>query len=201
MSGKDAKGRPNQRRRTRRDLMDAAQRLLEEGRKPTLDEVAVEAMVSRATAYRYFPNIDGLLAEAALDVGVPDVATFFATIKTHDPVKRLIAVDDMFAELVIQNEAQFRIMLSGSLMQRLEKADVPARQNRRVPMIEEALKPVRDQIKPATFDKLVQNLSILIAIEGVVVTWDVLQVPEKETRKAKRWAFKALVDAALAQGK
>ena len=56
-------GRPNQKSRTRKDLLQAAGRLLKQGRKPTLDEVAAEALVSRATAYRYFPTPESLVLE------------------------------------------------------------------------------------------------------------------------------------------
>ena len=42
--------RQNQRYRTRKDLLDAAARLLKAGRSPSLEEVAAEAKVSRATA-------------------------------------------------------------------------------------------------------------------------------------------------------
>ncbi|RYF89895.1 MAG: TetR/AcrR family transcriptional regulator, partial [Caulobacteraceae bacterium] len=49
-------GRSNQRRRTRKDLLEAAARLMKRGAKPSLEEIAEEAMVSRATAYRYFTN-------------------------------------------------------------------------------------------------------------------------------------------------
>lgn len=49
-------GRPNQRGRTRRDLLEAALRASSSGKTPNLDDIAEEARVSRATAYRYFPN-------------------------------------------------------------------------------------------------------------------------------------------------
>src|SRR5690606_29203736 len=65
-----ARSRANQRLRTRKDLLRAAARLLAAGRTPTLEEVAAEALVSRATAYRYFPGIEALLLEAALDVAI-----------------------------------------------------------------------------------------------------------------------------------
>ncbi len=45
-----APGRDNQRRRTRKDLLAAAARLLKQGKAPDMDDVAREAMVSRATA-------------------------------------------------------------------------------------------------------------------------------------------------------
>lgn len=64
----DTAGRPSQRRRTGEDLLEAASRLMRQGRKPSLEEVAEAALVSRATEYRYFPSIDALLLEATLDV-------------------------------------------------------------------------------------------------------------------------------------
>ena len=42
-------GRSNQRRRTRKDLLAAAARLLKRGGTPAMDEIAEEAAVSRAT--------------------------------------------------------------------------------------------------------------------------------------------------------
>ena len=58
----DKTRRPNQKMRTRKDLLQAASRLMQRGQKPGLDEVAEESLVSRATAYRYFPSMEGLLA-------------------------------------------------------------------------------------------------------------------------------------------
>ena len=66
------RGRPNQKTRTRKDLLQAASLLMKQGRTPTLEEVAEEALVSRATAYRYFPNVDALMVEAWVDVAVPE---------------------------------------------------------------------------------------------------------------------------------
>ena len=67
----DSTGRANQLRRTRKDLLQAAARLMREGRHPSLDEVAEAAMVSRATAYRHFPDVSALLVEATLDIDTP----------------------------------------------------------------------------------------------------------------------------------
>src|SRR5690606_5274731 len=64
-------GRANQLRRTRKDLLQAAARLTSQGRDPSLEEIAEEAMVSRATAYRHFPDVTALLVEAALDIETP----------------------------------------------------------------------------------------------------------------------------------
>jgi AcrR family transcriptional regulator len=138
-------GRPNQRRRTRKDLLDAASRLVKRGRKPTLEEIAEEALVSRATAYRYFPNVDALLVEASLDIATPQADELFADDSAADPVSRVQQVDAAFHDMILANEASLRTMLVHALEQAQEQKEgaLPVRQNRRTPLIEAALKPAR----------------------------------------------------------
>ncbi|HAC57873.1 MAG TPA: TetR family transcriptional regulator, partial [Rhodobiaceae bacterium] len=141
-------GRENQKRRTRKDLLVAASRLLQQGRKPSLEEIAEEAFVSRATAYRYFPNVDQLLIEAALDVATPDPEALFAEEESGDPARRLLMADNALQKMVRENEPQLRMMLAKSLEASLGgMQDVPPRQNRRVPLIEAALEPMRGEMK------------------------------------------------------
>lgn len=197
----DAKstGRANQRRRTRKDLLEAAARLLKEGRTPTLEEVAEAALVSRATAYRYFPSIEALLREAALDVQTPDAKTLFADEASTDPVVRLEKVDAMLDETLQANEPAFRIMLAHA-MERVVRGEAgdgaPVRQNRRTPLIEAALEPARGELDPKAAKLLAEALAILIGTESMVVTKDVLQLSDAEARKVRRWAIRALVAAA-----
>jgi AcrR family transcriptional regulator len=66
-SGDGDQGRDNQKRRTRQALIDAAIALRDEGHNPTVAQVAERAMVSRATAYRYFPSTEALISETAAD--------------------------------------------------------------------------------------------------------------------------------------
>jgi AcrR family transcriptional regulator len=188
----DAGQRTNQRRRTRKDLLQAAARLARSGRSPSLDEIAAEALVSRATAYRYFPNVEALLAEAALDVAVPEPEVLFAGRVGDDPVARLEKVDTALHDVVVSNEPAFRVMLANSLQHR---SDTP-RQNRRSPLIAAALAPARKQFKPATLDLLEKSLAVMIGTEAMVVFKDVLQLDDADARKVKRWAIRALVEAA-----
>src|SRR5580765_282004 len=62
----DSQGRARQRNRTRRAVIAAAAELVAHGQRPTVAEAAEAAEVSRATAYRYFPTQEMLLAEVAL---------------------------------------------------------------------------------------------------------------------------------------
>ncbi len=199
MATNPAQGRPNQRSRTRKDLLQAAGRLLKQGRKPTLDEVAAEALVSRATAYRYFPNVDALLVEAPLDGAVPEPQDLFRNAPADDPVARLERVDTALESMMRENEAPLRMMLAQS-MHRVVRGDadveLPARQNRRTPLIEAALEPLRQHFKPAAYKNLTRALALVIGTEAMVVFKDVLQLEEAEARKVRRWTIRALVEAA-----
>ncbi len=191
-------GRPNQRRRTRKDLLQAASRLMKQGRKPGLEEVAEEALVSRATAYRYFPSVESLLVEAALDVAIPSAEELFRAGTTDDPVARVERVDATLHDMILANEASIRMMLVNSLQRGIkgENADVPPRQNRRTPLIEAALEPARGQFKPAALKTLTKALALVIGTEAMIVFKDVLQLNDADARKVKRWAIRALVEAA-----
>src|ERR671938_1890765 len=61
------KTRDAQRRRTRKAIVAAAAELLERGEQPSMAEIAEAADVSRRTVYLYFPSLEHLLADAALE--------------------------------------------------------------------------------------------------------------------------------------
>lgn len=196
-------GRPNQRRRTRKDLLEAAARLMRKGRSPTLEEVAEEALVSRATAYRYFSTVEALLIEAALDIAVPSAEDLFAGDVSEDPVARLARVDRAMAEMMRANEPALRMMLIHSLELGLKGAEgdgPPSRQNRRQPLIEAALSPLRRELEPSAVDRLAKALALLIGTEAMIVFKDVLRLDESEAAEIRDWAIRALVESALRRG-
>lgn len=193
--------RPNQKRRTRKDLLQAAARLMKLGRSPSLEEIAAEALVSRATAYRYFASADAVMVEATLDMAVPEAGELFRGGPAADPVARLERVDTMLHDMTLANETALRLMLVHSLQRGIKgegggDGDLPARQNRRTPLIEAALAPARGQFTPAALKTLSRALALVIGTEAMVVTKDVLQLDDAEARKVKRWAIRALVEAA-----
>ena len=196
---RDENGRVKQRLRTRKDLLEAALELLAEGRRPSLEDVAETAMVSRATAYRYFPNAEALLAEASLHVAFPDPAALFEGSTSTDPTERLRRLDDASSAMVSANEAALRTMMASALRQSLTDADVPVRQNRRSPAIAAALEPCRGMFDPQAFDKLQKALALLIGTESMLVFKDVLRLSEKEAAEVRRWVIDALVEKARSE--
>tara|TARA_R110000787_G_scaffold284115_1_gene397523 strand:+ start:665 stop:1270 length:606 start_codon:yes stop_codon:yes gene_type:complete len=199
MTHPDTSSRSNQKHRTRQALLRAAARLLKQGRKPTLEEVAEEALVSRATAYRYFANVDALLIEAPLDLETPEAADLFSKDSPSDPVERLDQVDAALNRMIARNEAPLRMMLAKSLERSVEDAPdagIPPRQNRRTRLIEAALEPARGTFTRETHDLLSSSLALIIGTEAMVVLKDVLQLGDAEAEKVRRWAIRALVNAA-----
>jgi AcrR family transcriptional regulator len=196
--------RSRQRLRTRKDLILAAGRILKRGRKPTLEEVAEEALVSRATAYRYFPSVESLLVEVPVEAAVPDSQQLFADDRSVDPARRVDKAEAALHRMVYENEAQLRIMLANRLEQRTreqEKDAHPLRQNRRTPLIEAALSPARKRFTNASYRKLCAALAMVFGPESMVVFRDVLAQDETTARKVKSWAIQALVDAALRESR
>lgn len=194
-----AAGRPNQKSRTRKDLLRAASRLMEAGRSPSLEEVAEAAMVSRATAYRYFPGVEALLTEAALDLAMPDGERFFEDDASAEPLERLLRADAAVADMIRANEAALRAMLIHSLQQGQSGGGgdgLPRRQNRRTPLIEAALAPARERFAPWLHDRLVKALALVIGTESMVAFKDVLQVADDEADAVRRWMIRTLYEAA-----
>ena len=66
VSAKSGMGRPNQRARTRADIVAAAIGLLKAGATPSMAEIAAAAKVSRRTLYLHFPTLDQLLTDARI---------------------------------------------------------------------------------------------------------------------------------------
>jgi AcrR family transcriptional regulator len=187
----------NQELRTRKDLLLAAGRLLKQGLRPTMDEVAKEALISRATAYRYFKNVEALLLEAAVDEAVADPADVFARDRSVDPVARIDKAEASMHKMVFENEARLRLFLARSIGRDLGDDALPQRQNRRLPLIEAALAPARERFTDAEYEKLCIALAMIFGTESMIVARDVLRIDAKTARKAKSWAVKALVRAAL----
>lgn len=201
MADAGSPGRPNQKRRTRKALLEAAARLMRRGNgQPTLEEVAEEALVSRATAYRYFPGVEPLLVEAALDIAMPEADALFGKDAPCDPAARLKRADAEVDAMVLANEAAIRTMLVHALQQKLagsgDAETLPARQNRRSALIDAALAPARAELDPKSADRLAKAMALVVGSESMLVFRDVLQLSEAESRAVKDWTIDALVAAA-----
>lgn len=197
-----ANPRLQQKQRTRQDLLQAAAVLIRQGQRPTIEEVAAQAKVSRATAYRYFPKIETLYLEAVIDVDTPQAEQILAGAPASNAVARLERVDDALHHMTLTNEVSLRMMLAQSLELSARgetDASLPVRQNRRTPLIEAALAPVSDGFSPAGLKNLKHALALVMGPEAMIVFKDVLRLDDAQARKVRRWMIRALVQAVTPQ--
>jgi AcrR family transcriptional regulator len=155
-------------------------------------------MVSRATAYRYFPSVEALLVEVPVEGATPDPQTVFADDSSTNPVQRIDRAEAALHEMCHRNEAQLRLMLAASLQRaRTAGGDIPVRQNRRMPLIEAALAPARGEFSLASYKRLCAALAMVFGPESMIVFRDVLGIDEKSAWKIKSWTVQTLVRAAI----
>jgi AcrR family transcriptional regulator len=196
-------GRINQKRRTRTAILRAAVTLLDQGQRPTVAEAADAALVSRATAYRYFPTQEYLLSEAALESVRGEMDQVVDAIGTAEsPEVRLDAVVQAIQERTVRQEPGFRELLRLSLEQPFEGSDGPGapaarRGGRRIDWIEQALAPVWDRMDAQTQERLRGALSLCMGIEAQVVLRDVCGYSPQQAVEISRWAAQAILRAGL----
>jgi AcrR family transcriptional regulator len=188
---KNQQGRESQKNRTRKALVAAAAELMRAGRHPTVTDAAESAGISRATAYRYFPTQEMLLAEVALfEVGGPLFPAEPENTSTPEAVAHLVRRIGIWT---YQNEHPLRTLLRLSL----DPATGVRRPGHRREWIADALSPVRKNINPRTYAKLANALTLLMGIDPVVVMSDIAGVSRDEALDALEWCGRALVEAAL----
>lgn len=194
--------RANQRHRTRRDLLAAANELIEQGKIPTVAEVAEAASVSRATGYRYFPTQSALIEGLIQDIDVPAPAYEAQGREPADVAARIDAYVDQLAAHMETVEPQLRAALRLSLEQwgrarsGSTEHEAPIRRGRRIELIEAATAPLRERLDEGTARRLTMALSVLLGIEALVVLKDLWGLSGPEAREIVRWSARAITRAA-----
>lgn len=194
----------NQRLRTRKDLLAAAAALIKSGRELSIDEVAKAALVSRATAYRYFSDISDLVIEVGIDESLPEAKQILSDSPTTDLVDRLDRAETVMHDFICKNERQLRLLIAHSVTK--AKANgvtsaTPARQNRRSDYIKAALEPHAGELDKRSYKKLSEALALIFGPEALIVFQDVLQLGPQRAREIKQWMIKSLVAAAIKESK
>jgi AcrR family transcriptional regulator len=188
-------GRTKQKQRTRDALTAATRQLLRDGVIPTVEETADAAGISRATAYRYFPNQGDLLVAAHDWMDTPSLVTDGLGSDPHD---RLTAVVDRIIGTIVENEAAYRAMLRLSLEGHVPgEGDLELRKGRRITWVEDALVPVKKRLGPRTFKRVVRAIAAVIGVEVLVWMTDVAKMSRDEAVATMRWSASALLRSAL----
>jgi AcrR family transcriptional regulator len=172
---------------------------MDEGVDPSIEAIAERAMVSRATAYRYFANVDQLILEATLEATLDvDVVGDDAPSGLHDAPERVGQVQARLFEHAQANEVQFRLFLSSANKAWVEAdGDVELRSGRRLAMIDQALAPARDALDKATYRRLRDALAGMMGIESLTMMRDICELDPDAAKATMNWAVQMLVRAVL----
>jgi AcrR family transcriptional regulator len=141
------------------------------GGEVTMPDVARRALVSEATAYRYFPDLASVLREALTGIWLSPQQAMAVVAYSDDPVERIGYATEVLLREVLAYEGAVRSMIAGAVT-RPGTARLPGR---RFALIEEALRPLEDTMavrQPARFEQLKRGLAVVLSAETLFTLTD-----------------------------
>lgn len=146
--------------------------------------------VSRATAYRYFPSQESLLADMRMFAPEGPAAMFEkVTLETTDPVERVGVLARRVAEWAFQNEPALRTMLRLSL----DPETGVRRPGHRIRWIAEALQPLQGRVDAIALERLSNALTMVLGIDPVIPLRDFAKLAPEQGIEVIEWAARTLV--------
>jgi AcrR family transcriptional regulator len=184
----------NQKARTRAAIVQAVHELARSGAEITMPSVAKAALVSEATAYRYFPDLVTLLLEA--DQGTwPDPAEALApAADSADPVERIGLAARVLLGGVLANESGVRAMIAGSIT----RPELAARRpGHRFGLIDAALAPVAGRLDPVDLAQLRRDLAVVVSADALFTLTDLCELSRPDAVDSAVHTARALTEAAF----
>jgi len=188
-------GRINQKQRTRRAIVEAAAELVRENKTPSVADAAERALVSRATAYRYFPSQQSLLIEVQADATQPSIDNVLAKAGA-DIEARVEAIARELARMVLADEALFRNQMRATQDAWFAgegDASVPVREGRRMVWIDRALEPAAGTMAARSLKQLRTALAVVVGVEPVLALRDICGLSPKAIEDTLVWTATSLV--------
>jgi AcrR family transcriptional regulator len=164
----EGNGRTNQKARTQQAIVDACVELIRQGRPVTMPEVAKAAMVSEATAYRYFPDLASLLAKALAEDWPSPAEALTPVEASNDPAERVAFATRFLLEGVAERQVVVRSMIATTIAQ--PGLSSRARPGLRFGLIEYALAPFVASLESTSPERLVQlrlDLAVVMSAEAL----------------------------------
>jgi AcrR family transcriptional regulator len=190
-------GRVAQRRRTRKAIVEATAALLADGKTPSINDIADAADVSRRTVYMHFPTLEQLLLDATVGAlsaaaGVEDALDG----TSPDPAERIDALVRSLLKRAPESMPLGRRLIRLTVDNNGDRARRDGtRGYRRVERIERALEPMRANVSPDQFERLVSALAVVIGWEAMIVIRDARGLDADAEGDVMRWMARTLVEA------
>jgi AcrR family transcriptional regulator len=189
MTADASTGRVNQKRRTRDAIVAAARDLITGSSEVSMPAVAQAALVSEATAYRYFPDLTSLLREAVEGTWPTPEQALGPAEDSADAVERIGAGTDRLLRHVQAYQGAVRAMIAASVVRPQAAAIRPGL---RFAIIDHALAPVEGSLgrqRPDAFRQLKQDLAVVVSAESLFTLTDLCNLsPDEAIASAVRCA-------------
>jgi AcrR family transcriptional regulator len=188
--------RVNQKARTRGAIIRAVQDLARDGAEITMPSVARAALVSEATAYRYFPDLASLLREA--DAGAwPDPSAALAPVAdSDDPVERIGYAAEVLFNGILARQSAVRAMIAASVTRPELTAKRPGH---RFALIDLALAPLAGT-DAEVLAQLKQGLAVVMGAEALFVLTDLCGLSAEDAVASAVRTARSLTAAAIRTG-
>jgi AcrR family transcriptional regulator len=170
-------GRVNQKKRTRMAIIGACRELIRSGATVTMPDVARLALVSEATAYRYFPDLVSLVNEAFADMWPSPAQALAPVADSGDPVERVAFACEFLLRGVLTSQTAVRAMIAASITHPEQAAIRPGI---RFGLIDEALAPLNDTLDPVRLTQLKQDLAAVVSAEAFFSLTDLARLTPED---------------------
>lgn len=192
----EAGGRANQKRRTRQALINAAMAFRDEGRNPSFAEIAERALVSRATAYRYFSSLEALISETATERGMLPLERFWCP--GDDPADGISRAAREMMKLMLNDEVGLHVMERSFMAVWIDNdpGARPLRPGRRMKYIEPIVESLKGELSASARKRLAHALSMVMGSEAALAIRDIGGASVDEALGAAAWAAQALMKQA-----
>ncbi len=191
MDSEAGAGRVNQKERTRRAIVTAARELIRAGGEVTMPAVARSALVSEATAYRYFPDLASLLRETLAGVW-PSPETALAPVAgSDDPAERVACATEALLRHVLAYQGTVRAMIAATITRPGMAAPRPGY---RFGLIDYALRPLAPDT--AGLAQLKRDLAVVISAEALFTLTDLCGLSPDDAITSAVHTARTLTEAA-----
>jgi AcrR family transcriptional regulator len=197
MGAESDTGRINQKTRTRAAIVEACREIIRTGAPVTMPDVARSALVSEATAYRYFPDLVSLLKDALAGMWPSPADALGPVADSSAPVERVAFACEFLLRGVLAYQGGVRAMISATIT-RPELART--RPQLRFGLIDQALAPLTGTpgaAESAELTQLKKDLAAVISAEALFSLTDLAALSPDEAIASLVRTATAVTEAAL----
>ncbi len=190
-------GRKQQKLNTRTKILRAANKLSKQKRPLSMEDIASEAGISRATIYRYYSNTDSIATELILQLNVPNGETLTEKFKDKGLLDALLGIQETYLDFIFKNENPSKKFLGAILSSSDPKLE---RGQNRITAIRNFFAANDTALTKQEQEKLATIAVLLMGIEALLVTKDVCGLDHEQSGETLRWGLEMVVKGCVKRG-